>query len=283
LEIVGKAIGRFEIAEMIGEGGMAKVYRAYDPEINRSVALKILKDEHCSDEEHNSRFINEGKAAGALTHPNIVTIYDVGKLDNVPYIIMELLEGENLGDILRAGERISLQAVIDLAIEMAGALGYAHKKGVIHRDLKPDNIMMGADGASAKITDFGIARMEEAGSIESTQVGMMLGTPRYMSPEQACGTTIDGRSDLFTLGVIMYELITGQKAFTAESIPTLIKQIVDKDPTPIRQINSQAPPGLQRIVAKLLQKKPEKRFQSGAELLVALERERFAAQEKVRD
>ena len=279
MEMAGKTIGRFEIAQMIGEGGMAQVYRAYDPQINRSVALKILKDEHCADEEHTSRFIKEGKAAGALTHPNIVTIYDVGNVDDVPYIMMELLEGENLGDIMRKGQRIPQEVVIDLAIQIASALDYAHKKGVIHRDLKPDNIMMGADGASAKIADFGIARVEETGSAESTQVGMMLGTPRYMSPEQACGTTIDSRSDLFTLGVILYEMITGQKAFDAETIPTLIMQIVQKDPVPIRQINSHAPVGLQKIVAKLLQKKPEKRFQSGAELMAALERERLAAQD----
>lgn len=279
MEIVGKTIGRFEIAQKIGEGGMAEVYRAYDPDINRSVALKILKEEHCADQEHTSRFIKEGKAAGALTHPNIVTIYDVGKVDDVPYIMMELLEGENLGDIMRTGERISHDVIIDLAIEIASALDYAHKKGVIHRDLKPDNIMMGADGASAKIADFGIARVEETDNAESTQVGMMLGTPRYMSPEQACGTAIDGRSDLFTLGVILYEMITGQKAFDAESIPTLIMQIVQKDPIPIRQLNSQAPVGMQKIVAKLLQKKPDKRFQNGAELVQALERERLAAQD----
>ena len=283
MEFVGKTIGRFEIDEMIGEGGMAEVYRAYDPQINRHVALKILKQEHCADEEHTNRFIKEGKAAGALTHPNIVTIYDVGNVDDVPYIMMELLEGENLGDLMRSGKRISQDVVIDLAIEIAGALDYAHKNGVIHRDLKPDNIMMGADGESAKIADFGIARVEETGSTESTQVGMMLGTPRYMSPEQACGTAIDGRSDLFTLGVILYEMITGQKAFDAESIPTLIMQIVQKDPVPIRQINSQAAVGLQKIVAKLLQKKPEKRFQSGAELVAALERERLAAQDNAQE
>ena len=273
MDIVGKSIGRYEIQEHIGEGGMAEVYKAFDPEINRTVALKVLKEEHCKNEEHKNRFLKEGKAAGALTHPNIVTIYDVGSIEDSPYIMMEFLQGDTLHDILQKGEKLPLEEILEAASHLAGALDYAHSRGVVHRDMKPDNIMMGEDGKSAKIADFGIARMEDPSGKESTQVGMMLGTPRYMSPEQACGATVDGRSDLFALGVIMYEMITGKKAFDAESMPTLIMQIVQKDPVPIRQITADAPVGLQKIVKKLLQKKPEKRFQTGRELQVALQRE----------
>jgi len=273
VDIVGRKIGRHEIVEEIGEGGMAKVYKAFDPQINRSVAVKVLKEEHCADEEYKSRFLKEGKAAGALTHPNIVTIYDVGNLDDAPFIMMELLPGRNLGDAIRDGQRFSPIAIITIAMQLASALDYAHGKGVVHRDIKPDNIMLADGKETIKIADFGIARVENAAVSDNTQVGMMLGTPRYMSPEQASGQAVDGRSDLFTVGVILYELITGQKAFDADSMPTLIMQIVQKDPVPIRQIRSDAPAALQKITNKLLRKKPEKRFQSGKELYAALERE----------
>jgi serine/threonine-protein kinase len=251
---------------------MAQVYRAYDPGIHRTSALKILREEHCQDEEHMRRFLQEGKAAGALTHPNIVTIYDVGSLEGAPYIMMELLQGETLGDILARGDKLPLDVILDSAAQIADALDYAHARGVVHRDMKPDNIILDANGKTIKIADFGIARVEEDNK-ETTQVGMMLGTPRYMSPEQASGAKVDGRSDLFAVGVILYEMITGHKAFDAESMPTLILQIVQKDPVPMRQVTADAPVGLQKIVAKLLQKKPEKRFQTGRELKDALQRE----------
>ena len=258
---------------------MAHIYEAYDPDIDRTVALKILKDEHCVDGEHKDRFLREGKAAGALNHPNIVTIFDVGSLDGVPYIMMELLEGASLGDLLRQGQTLKTSVVISIATQLADALAYAHANGVIHRDLKPDNIVLGADGESVMITDFGIARMEDTAAHETTQAGMILGTPRYMSPEQATGNPVDGRSDLFTLGVILYEMLTGTKAFEADSMPTLIMQIINKDPLPIRQIKSNVPVGLQKIVNKLLQKNPEKRFQTSHELRAALEHEALALKE----
>ena len=280
LDMVGRNIGRYEIREKIAEGGMAHVYRAYDPQIDRAVALKILKSEHSVEGEHQDRFLREGKAAGVLNHPNIVTIFDVGSLDGTPYIMMELLEGMTLGDLLRQGQLLPTRVIIKIAMQLADALAYAHDKGVVHRDLKPDNIVLGADGESIKIADFGIARIAEAANQETTQAGMILGTPRYMSPEQATGSPVDGRSDLFTLGVILYEMLTGKKAFEAESIPTLIMQIVEKNPLPIRQVKSDVPAGLQRLVNKLLRKKPEQRFQSGRELYAALEHELLAVQEE---
>ena len=279
MDIIGKKIGRYDIQSHLGEGGMAYVYRAFDPGINRTVALKILKSEHCQDKERRSRFIKEGKAAGALTHPNIVTVYDVGELEGQPYMMMELLEGQTLEDVLRQESRLQIESIIEIAMQLATGLDYAHGKGVVHRDMKPDNVVLSPDGRSVKIADFGIARMENAGDKETTQVGMMLGTPRYMSPEQAGGERVDGRSDLFSVGVMMYEMITGKKAFDAESMPTLIMQIMQKDPLPIRQITADAPVGLQKIVDKLLQKKAARRFQSCAELHAALARELQALRE----
>ncbi|MEM9620598.1 MAG: protein kinase [Pseudomonadota bacterium] len=272
MEILGKLIGRYEITQHIGAGAMAEVYQAYDPDIDRTVALKILKEENCVNEEHINRFLREGKAAGALTHPNIVTIHDVGTLESVPYIMMELLEGQPLSQLLQSGDKLPLTTVLRIAMQIADALDYAHDKGVVHRDVKPDNVIVGKDGTSIKIADFGIARLDE-GAKESTQAGMILGTPRYMSPEQASGESVDGRSDLFSLGVILYEMLTGQKAFDAESMATLIMQIMQKDPPPIRNVVTQVPPGLQNIVAKLLAKKPARRYQSGRELHEALARE----------
>ena len=279
LELVGTKIGRYDILEHIGEGGMAHVYRAFDPEINRTVAAKILKEEHREDEERKSRFIKEGKAAGALAHPNIVTVYDVGQENDIPFIMMELLEGRTLGEILDQKEQLSLEAIMQIGIQLGSALDYAHDKGVVHRDMKPDNVVLSPDGSSTKVADFGIARMQIAGHEETTQVGLMLGTPRYMSPEQATGDEVDGRSDLFAVGVILYEMITGKKAFDADTMPTLIMQIVKKNPLPIRQINSEAPIGLQKVVNKLLQKKPARRFQTGRELSTALKRELLSLRE----
>lgn len=273
MDIVGKSIGRYEVHEQIGEGGMARVFRAYDPEIGRTGALKILKEEHCQNEEYMRRFLQEGKAAGALSHPNIVAVYDVGRIDGTPYILMEFLEGETLGDILAREDKIPLSSIVNYIAQIAEALNYAHAHGVVHRDMKPHNVILDASTQSIKIADFGIARVEEANR-ETTQIGMMLGTPSYMSPEQAMGLDIDGRSDLFTVGVILYEMVTGEKAFDAQNIPSLIQQIVHDDPSPMKQVGVNAPIGIQKIVRKLLHKKPEKRFQTGLELKNALLRER---------
>ncbi len=280
MDFVGRKLGRFEIVELIGEGGMAQVYRAFDPEINRSVALKILKEEHCQHEEYTKRFIREGRAAGALTHPNIVTIYDVGTIDDAPYIMMEMLTGETLGDLLLSGERPSMEEMLECVIQLADALDYAHGQNVVHRDMKPDNIIFNQADRRVKIADFGIARLSEQDISDSTQAGMMLGTPRYMSPEQATGDKVDGRSDLFAVGVLMYEMITGRKAFDADTMTTLILQIVQKDPVAIHQTDSDAPIGVEKIVNKLLQKRPEKRFQTGAELKKAALRELAAMRDE---
>jgi serine/threonine-protein kinase len=277
-----ESVGRYVIERRIGEGAMADVWRAHDPSIDRVVAIKILKAEYRQDLGLVGRFLREARAAGALSHPNIVTIYDVGEADGFPYIAMELLDGMPLDQHLREHGRMPLKDVAGIGRQVAEAMDYAHKQGVIHRDIKPSNIMLGNGGKSAKILDFGIARMAEADragaeqTAARTQFGQVLGTPRYMSPEQAFGLEIDHRSDLFSLGVVLYELATGQTAFAGTSIATLALQITQRKPEPLAKAVPGCPRGLQYVVDKLLAKQPDKRFASGADVAAALKRERAA-------
>jgi len=280
VDFLDKTIGRYEVKEMIGEGAMAKVYRAYDPEIDRSVVFKVLKDEFCVDEEYLHRFLREAKAAGALSHANIVTVFDVGKLENSPYIMMELLEGRDLGELLSVKKTISIKDTLAIGTQLAKALDYAHSAGVVHRDIKPDNIVVMPDGETIKVADFGIARMDESEEVSKTQMGSVLGTPRYMSPEQALGNEVDGRSDLFSVGVILYEMLSGKKAFDATNMGTLMLQISQQQPPPLNKLRNDIPPGLRGIVHKLLNKKPNKRFQTGGQLAKALIRELVALREQ---
>lgn len=255
---------------------MANVYRAYDPSIDRTIAIKVLKREFCRNPECSARFLREAKAAGALSHPNIVTIYDVGEFEGFPYIAMELLDGQSLDTVAQNG-KMPVATVLDIAVQLAEALRYAHQMDVIHRDIKPSNIMLGKDGRSIKILDFGIARVAETDALQAqqlkTQIGQVLGTPRYMSPEQALGHELDGRSDLFSVGVVLYELITGKPAFTGSSAATLALQITQQDPPPIDGLTPDCPRGLQFIVSKLMAKQPAKRFSNGVQLATALQRE----------
>ncbi|MDZ4866790.1 MAG: protein kinase [Alphaproteobacteria bacterium] len=271
-----KSLGRYEIRDCIGEGAMANVYRAFDPQINRVLAIKVLKRELCDNKELAARFMREASAAGVLSHPNIVTIYDVGEADGYPYIAMELLEGKPLDTI---EGKLAVQTVMAIGVQLTEALSYAHGLGVIHRDIKPSNIMLAKDGASIKILDFGIARisdaeraLDEAGALK-TQIGQVLGTPRYMSPEQALGEEIDGRSDLFSAGLVLYELITGAKAFAGSNATTLGLQIALKDPVPIVDLTPDCPRGMRLIVNKLLAKKPHQRYADGGAAAEALRRE----------
>ncbi len=272
-------VGRYELRERIGEGAMAEVWRAHDPSIDRVLAIKLLKPEFRRDPEYVTRFLREAKAAGALAHPCIVTIYDVGEADGYPYIAMELLEGEPLDDVLAREGKLSGETVLAIGGQLAGALSYAHLSGVIHRDIKPSNIMVGRDGRSIKILDFGIARVAEAdatriaGDQLRTQIGQVVGTPRYMSPEQALGQEVDGRSDLFSVGAVLYEAVTGNQAFSGANAATLALQITQLNPPPIANIEPRCPGGLRFIIEKLLAKRPERRFADGAELARALARE----------
>jgi serine/threonine-protein kinase len=266
-------IGRYEIECLVGEGAMAKVYRARDPEIDRVVAVKVLKDEHCVDEDYVNRFLREAKAAGAISHPNIVTVFDVGRFGNAPYITMEFLDEKSLADALSEHEKLPIKRVVSIGIQLARALDLAHRRGIVHRDVKPGNILLMEKGEAVKITDFGIARLDRSEDLQKTHAGTVIGTPRYMSPEQAAGRAVDGRSDLFSLGVILYELLTGKKAFDSSNVATLMLQIMQKDPEPCRALAPDVPASLQRIVSRLLQKRPQQRFQTGAQLAEALERE----------
>jgi serine/threonine-protein kinase len=274
-----RLIGRYELKERLGEGAMAEVWQAYDPSIDRVLAIKLLKREFRQDPEYVARFIREAKAAGALAHPSIVTIYDVGQADGFPYIAMELLDGEPLDKVLAREGKLSDERVLAIGGQLAAALSYAHLTGVVHRDVKPSNIMLGRDGRSVKILDFGIARVADADPDRTraehlkTQVGQVLGTPRYMSPEQALGQVVDGRSDLFSVGVVLYELITGRQAFDGATAATLALQITQQNPPSITTLEPHCAGGLRFIVEKLLAKRPERRFANGAELARALERE----------
>ena len=273
-------IGRFQVQERIGEGAMADVYRAHDPSIRRALAIKVLKGQYRENPEYSSRFLREAKAAGALSHPNIVTIYDVGEAEGYPYIAMELVEGQPL-DVAIHKKALPPEQVIAIGAQLAEALAYAHDAGVVHRDIKPSNILVGTDLRSVKILDFGIARIAESNGVHDaeslkTQVGQVMGTPRYMSPEQVMGEAIDGRSDLFSLGVILYEMTTGRRAFDGANAGTLALQIIKQDPRPIAELAPQAHAGLEFIIAKLLAKKPERRYATGAELAKALRREQTA-------
>jgi serine/threonine-protein kinase len=248
---------------------MATVYKAYDPSIDRTLAIKFLHQDLCVDEEHRSRFLREAKAAGGLAHPNIVTIYDVGEIDGRPYIAMELLDGVTLSEIMTPGTGLPSRDVAVVALQLARALEYAHSKGVFHRDIKPSNIMRLRGGDTVKVTDFGIAHVD-GGDHQQTRVGTVLGTPHYMSPEQAMGEKVDGRSDLFSVGVLMYQMLVGQVPFEATSLVTLAQKIVKEEPTPLTKLRRDVPPALRRIVERCMKKEPDKRFQAGQELAGAL-------------
>ena len=258
-------IGRYEILAEIGKGAMGVVYRANDPLLNRTVAIKTINMSSDPEEvaEYEARFYQEAKAAGGLNHPNIVTIHDIGKSGNVVYMAMEYLEGEELRELMKPGEALPVARAVGIAADMAEGLGYAHQHGVVHRDIKPANIMILKSGP-AKITDFGIARMRSAEV--RTQTGVVLGSPRYMSPEQVAGKRAEPRSDIFSLGVIFYEMLTGKAAFTGDDITSVMYQILNVVPPPPSSVNPAVPQVLDFIVAKALAKTSEDRYQDATDL-----------------
>ena len=265
-----RQVGRYLIGERLGRGGMATVFRAHDPDIGRDVALKFLHATLCEDEEYHARFLREARAAGGLSHPNIVTVHDVGEIEGRPYMAMELLDGQPLSDEMAAAKPLPVRDVIVTSIQLARALAYAHKRGIVHRDIKPGNLMRVRDTQTIKVTDFGIAHMESAGSEHRTRVGDILGTPQYMSPEQAQGDKLDGRSDLFATGILLYQMLTGQRPFLGDSLVALAVKIAKEDPIPIEKLRPDLPASLRRIVERCLAKAPDRRFQTGEELSDAL-------------
>jgi serine/threonine protein kinase len=258
-------LGRYEVISELGQGAMGVVYKAKDPLIDRIVAIKTINLGLALDEkeEYEARFYQEAKAAGRLSHPNIVTIYDVGKSGDVAYIAMEFLRGRELRDILNDGQALPVERVLDVVAQVASGLAYAHEHGIVHRDVKPSNIMVGLDG-HVKITDFGIARMESA-SVR-TQTGMVLGSPKYMSPEQVMGKLIDQRSDIFSLGVVLYEMLTGKGPFVGENVNAIMYQTLNSVPPPPSTVSTAVPDMLNFIVAKALAKGLDDRYQSAKDL-----------------
>jgi serine/threonine protein kinase len=268
-------LGRYEIESEVGRGAMGVVYRGRDPKIDRPVAIKTISIfEQDSDEEQQfrERFLLEAKAAGGLSHPGIVTIFDVGEEPEtrLPYIVMEFVEGRPLSRILGATERrkLPLGPALQLAQEIAEALNYAHGRGVIHRDIKPANILVTRDG-HAKIADFGIAKVSES---QMTLPGRVLGSPAYMAPEQLSGEGVDARSDLFSLGVILYTILTGHRPFQGNSAATVISKVAHHDPIAVTILEADFPPALNRIVSRAIAKNPAQRYQTGAEMAADLQK-----------
>ena len=264
-------LGRYQIREIIGEGAMACVYKAYDPEINRPLAIKLLKAQLRLDGEYHGRFLREAKGAGVLSHPNIVTVFDVGEDQGHPYIAMELVEGQTLAEALKANQPMSTKDIVEIAIQLTRALDYAHKKGIVHRDVKPGNIMRLNDANTIKVADFGICRIDGTeGDATRTQIGNVLGTPHYMSPEQVVGEKVDSRSDLFSAGVVLYQLLTGHLPFEGDTLISVAYKITKTDPPSLDKVRGDLPLSLRRIVERALKKQPDKRFQSGEEFAKAL-------------
>ncbi len=269
-DVPARQVGRYQILARLGEGAMASVYKAFDPSIGRALVIKFLHSDLCVDAEYRSRFLREAKAAGALSHANIVTVFDVGEIEGRPYIAMELVDGGPLSALLKKTERLPLRDAVHIGLQVADALDYAHSRGIFHRDIKPSNLLLLKDGATVKVADFGIAHMAGADAGDRTRIGAVIGTPHYMSPEQAMGSKIDGRSDLFSFGVVLYQLITGARPFEADSMVSLAHRIAREEPRPIDELRPDAPPALRRIVERCLRKQPDKRFQTGREAADAL-------------
>jgi HAMP domain-containing protein len=262
-------VGRYQVSERIGRGGMASVFKAFDPSIDRVIAIKFLHADFCSDEGYRSRFLRESRAAGKLSHPNIVAVYDVGEIDGRPFIAMELVEGEPFNEIITRTGPLSIRDTVETGLQLALALDYAHGKGLVHRDIKPANVMRLKDGQTVKVMDFGIAHFS-SDDFQETRVGDVLGTPQYMSPEQTQGTKVDGRSDLFSAGVMLFCMLTGRAPFQGDSLIALGMKIVYEAPPPLDKLRPDTPVALQRIVARCLEKQVEARYQTGGELALAL-------------
>jgi Tol biopolymer transport system component len=277
--VAGTKLGPYEILAPIGAGGMGEVYRARDPRLKREVAIKVLPATFSQDPDRLRRFEQEAEAAGGLNHPNITAVYDLGNHEGSPYIVTELLEGETLRSRLGVGA-IPIRKAIDYAVQIAKGLAAAHEKGIVHRDLKPENLFLTRDGR-VKILDFGLAKLKpetvEKGQTDlqtvsgGTQPGVVLGTMGYMSPEQVRGKPADRRSDLFSFGTILYEMLAGQKAFRGDTAADTITAILTKEPPDLSQTNKDIHPGLDRIVRHCLEKNPEERFESARDLAFDLE------------
>ena len=275
----GTRLGGYEVLSLVGIGGMGEVYRAHDPRLLRDVAIKVVPLAFARDPERLRRFEQEARAAAVLNHPNILAIHDLGITDQgVPYVVSELLEGDTLRESLRPGQ-LPIRKAIELTLQMASGLAAAHDKGIVHRDLKPENLFVTRDGR-LKILDFGLAKLVRSpgssGSDASTlpretATGVVMGTVGYMPPEQIRGIQVDQRSDIFALGAILYEMLSGRRAFSGDTSADTMAAILNQDPRPLSVVNPSVPLALERIVQRCLEKNPNERFHSVRDVAFALE------------
>jgi serine/threonine protein kinase len=267
-DLTGKHFGPYQIVAPLGEGGMAAVYKAYQPAMERYVALKILPRHFAEDPQFVARFHREAKLLAQLQHPHILPVFDYGEADGYTYIVMPFVQGGTLADLLN-GNSLPLPRIRQIISQIGDALNYAHARGMIHRDIKPSNVLIDESG-NCLLTDFGLARMVEA-SVNLTSSGTIMGTPAYMSPEQGSGEKIDSRSDIYSLGVILYEMATGRVPYKAETpIAVVFKHI--QDPLPLASaINQNIPEAVELIILKSLAKKPEDRYQTAGEMVRAIQ------------
>lgn len=271
--MIGQRFGPYEITERIGEGGMAEVYKGYQKSLNRYVAIKVLRHELARDGQSVERFRREALAVAELSHPNILHVYDAGFAHGVYYIVMAYVEGGSLKDVIMQGA-MEPESAASIAAQLADALSHAHRQGLVHRDVKPTNILMTRDGRPL-LTDFGIAKAVHE-SVGLTRTGTSIGTPEYMAPEQIQGQAVDGRTDIYALGIVLYEMLVGWTPFTATTpVATLYKQVNERPP-PLRQANVSIPPWLDGIVMKALAKRPQDRFQQASDFAATLRQRRVA-------
>jgi serine/threonine protein kinase len=273
-ELIGRSLSYYRIVEKIGEGGMGEVYRARDERLDRDVAIKVLPEHFANDPARRERFEREARAVSSLNHPNICTLYDISQHDGIAFIVKEYLEGETLAGRLNTGA-LPFDRALQVGIQIARGLGEAHRRGIVHRDLKPGNIMLTKDGA--KLLDFGLAKSAAPDNEVSVSVlatedkpltaeGTILGTAQYMAPEQLEGKEADARTDIFAFGAVLYEMLTGKRAFGGTSRASLISAIMSSDPRPVSEVHVGTPPALDRTVAKCLAKEPENRWQTVRDL-----------------
>ena len=267
-DMIGKQLGNYQIVGELGRGGMAVVYRAFQPSLNRYVAIKVLPPHLGLDREFVERFQREALASAKLRHPNIVVIHDVGHQQGIYFIVMELLEGRTLKQIIEQEGALSIERAHRIAEQVAAALDYAHQQGLVHRDVKPANIFIGKNDHTT-LTDFGIAKAASEAQ-QLTRTGMLMGTPEYMSPEQAEGEGIDYRTDLYALGVVLYQMLVGQVPFRGTTPHAILHAVIYEAPVPLRQVRPDLPPAIETVVLQAIAKRPERRYQSGAELVEAL-------------
>jgi serine/threonine-protein kinase len=256
------SIGKYVVDDIVGEGAMGIVYRATDPVLNRRVAIKVMSDAIAQDADLRERFLREAQAAGSLQHPHVITIYDFGEVDGHLYIAMEYVEGEDLEDLLKKKVAVPLEAKLELIIGVLQGLAFAHKRGVIHRDIKPANIRIDPEG-KARLMDFGVAHLS---SSNMTRTGMMLGTPSYMAPEQIMGGPVSAQADIFSVGAVLYELLTGTRPFRGDTLQALMYQVLSTPPRPLGQLVPNLPPTLDGVVMRAMNKEPGERFGSALEM-----------------